>query len=152
MPPLKKSIYIFATLFLLAFLSACTPTPPPLAEYGTPVTLALGETAQFQDSAVTLTFAEVLRDERCPSEVECEFHGPVLVRIVFEAPGVGSINLEMNPEPGLAAIGQGETTQGVAGLLVTLMSVDPYPELPEDRQDFSNYKATLLLAPDPAAP
>jgi hypothetical protein len=135
-------------IFLLCFQStACAAQPHPQSEFNTPFTLQLEQTILLPESQATLSFVEVLQDARCPTRVECETHGPVLVSLAFQQPDQDPILLDMNPEPGLAALGHGETTREVSSFVITLLSVDPYPTIPEDLNSTDHYTVKLVVAP-----
>ena len=133
-------------IIFMSFLStACAAQPPLQSEFNTPFTLQLEQTILLPESQATLSFVEVLQDMRCPTQVECETHGPVLVSLVFQQPDQDPILLDMNPEPGLAAAGRGETIREVPPFVITLLSVDPYPTVPEDLQSTDHYTVKLVV-------
>ncbi len=150
---LAPKLTLVVIFFFIWFLSpACLAQPPLQSEFDAPFTLQLEQTILLPESKATLSFVEVLQDARCPSQVECEFHGPVLVSLVFQQPEDDPIFLEMNPEPGLAAPGRGETSIEVSTFVITLLSVDPYPTVPEDLHSFAHYEVKLVVTQSSPTP
>ena len=58
----------------------------------------------------------------------------------------------MNPEPGLAVPDYGQTSIEVSTIVITLLSVDPYPITPEDLQSFDHYNVKLVVAQSSPTP
>lgn len=114
-------------------------------EFGTPFTLENGQSAFLQGVDLRITFDSVLRDGRCPSEVNCAEHGPVEIVVVVQQGDGEWVSHEMNPDPALADVGWAPTTVKYEDLTVELQAVEPYPERPEDLQTFDAYKATLVV-------
>lgn len=133
----------------LAFLVGCdgggdpagSDTPTLLNQ---PLTLSHGETQTVNDE-LQLTFQAIARDGRCPANVECAESGPVEVVVLAEMEGSLPAGLTLNPEPLWRELGRSPTMETHEGYGIILLSVDPYPQEPEDLQDTSNYTISLLV-------
>jgi hypothetical protein len=152
----------FAAFILTLFLVACqtettptsgpepqaTPTPEAAgntAELGQPFTLAVGESATIGETALTLTFEEILLDGRCPSAVNCAADGPVIAFISVRRADETPSTFEMNPDPQKARLA------GIPPNIVTLdpyeielTAVEPHPEQPEDLMNLP-YTAAFIV-------
>ena len=82
--PKRTLVAVFFFVWLLS--TACVSQPSPQSEFDVPFTLQLEQTISLPESKATISFVEVLQDARCPTRVECETHGPVLVSLVFQQP------------------------------------------------------------------
>jgi hypothetical protein len=145
----RRSLLLGITGLLLwsacALVGKPTPTPLPPVTFGESFVLGFGHTAQLPESGDRLTFTDVRQDSRCPSNVECAAHGPVVIELTFKPAAGEPLLLTMNPEPELAALGSPESQLEIGRLQLTLLSVDPYPAVPEDLGRFERYLATLLI-------
>ncbi len=111
-----------------------------VSELPTTVTVKLGEEFDITDPALTVRFAEVLQDSRCPVDVACIQAGSVTIRFsLFEPNGNQNTLVIESDHPA-------EYSHGVG---LRLVSVDPSPHSgviinPKD------YRATLEVsrAPD----
>jgi hypothetical protein len=100
------------------------PTPTPTSDIETIVNLSLNEVAIVK--GVSISFAAVTEDSRCPSDVQCIQAGIVKVS-VQTIDGMGTSTMEIKP-------GDTITTETLS---ITLLEVSPYPIstqriLPED--------------------
>ena len=139
--------YLILIFMLALVLCGCQgggaePTPVVLGE---PFTLGVGESATITERGLTLTFAEVIRDMRCPTRVLCEVDGPVEILVILQIQGSEATRYEMNPEQVLVPLGWAPHQVGYFEYLVELRSVDPHPEIPEDAVDFDDYQATFMI-------
>ena len=118
---------------------------PVQASLGEPFTLWLGESATIPERGLTLTFTEVIRDMRCPTRVLCEVDGPVEILVILQIKGSEATRYEMNPEEVLVLNGWAPHEVGYFEYVVELVSVDPYPETLEDKEDFEDYQARFII-------
>ena len=116
------------------------------AALGEPFTLGLGESATLPERGLTLTFAEVIRDARCPTRVLCAEDGPVEILVILQIQGSEATRYEMNPEEMPEASGWMPHQVAYDDYLVRLVGVDPHPELPENAVDFEDYQATFVIS------
>lgn len=136
-----------------ALSPAGTPTSPPATETPTAVpetAVSLGETfilaggqeVALDEGGLSLHFAEVLEDSRCPTDVDCFWTGQARIRITATQPGQEPIQLEFNTNPA-----PGETVdQLMAGeYTVQLLQLDPYPKSPDTPIAFADYQAQLVV-------
>jgi len=110
---------------------------------GQPFVLAGGEEATSTDGAVRLRFAQVLEDSRCPALVECFWSGRARIAVVVEPADAApaTVAFDTNPAPGTTV-----TTVRAGAYEVTLRSLDPYPQTPQDVIALRDYRATLLVS------
>jgi hypothetical protein len=105
-----------------------TPTTPGTA--GETVTLAIGETAAVPDTSLSLMFAAVSSDSRCPADVVCIQLGEAVVALDALAGG-GASRFELSTT-GSARVAQ------VGGFRIELSSLVPerHARLPIDPRDY----------------
>lgn len=106
-----------------------------------PFVLGGGQEAVLTRHDVSLRFAEVLEDSRCPALVACFWTGQARITIVAES-GDQSSTLEFNtnPAPTMTVM-----ALPVGPYSVTLQSLDPYPQSADDRIGLGDYRATLVV-------
>jgi hypothetical protein len=150
-----KTRYIALILLSFSILSACQRTDSP-AEVAATVdmefNLAPDQSAVVRDTGLTITLDSVVGDDRCPSEVECVASGPVEVSLSVqkgnETPADFTLQTftdQNGRSPNLAF--EGITNQvEVAGYLIRIVAVTPYPQNPEVKMDPSDYHVTLLVS------
>jgi hypothetical protein len=119
---------------------------PVQATLSKPFTLGPGESATIPEPGLTLTFAEVIRDVRCPTKVLCAEDGPVEILVILQIKGNEATRYEMNPEQAPEFLGWAPHQVAYHDYLVRLVSVDPHPEMPEDVADFEAYQATFVIS------
>jgi hypothetical protein len=167
--PIHKQIFL--TLLLL-LLSACqaeesqeTPTTAPARETpaapeatetpeppvsgpgpGEPFTLGIGESQTVAQISLNVTFANVVSDSRCPTEVDCVQDGPVIILVLAQQGDNPVESFEMNPEAAKAALtGIPPNIISYQGFEIELTAVDPFPRQPEDLQNLDDYTATFIV-------
>jgi len=132
-----------AKVILVAFvlptvMGACDddPTGP---NPGESFTLAVGERVTLEAVHTTVRFLAVAEDSRCPSRAQCGWagDGAVVLEIAPDAGDAAEDTLHTNPESGAGAV-------ELAGYELTLLRLDPYPEIPGDIAP-NAYRATLSL-------
>lgn len=149
--PRRASPFVLIALLSLLTTTACDPNRAREADLGTPFTLRLGQSAALADSGFDITFESVVRDGRCPALVECESHSPVIVVLTLLEPDGRQTRLEMNPEPAFAELGVAPSVTTVANIEISLLLVEPYPQVPEDLQSFDDYEVTILVTANASA-
>jgi hypothetical protein len=134
---------------LLLFVSACAiagsgcardlprPSQVPIDR---PFELRAAGSARL-DEAVTLTFAGVRSDSRCPMDVVCISAGDasVAVRLTSQAGGEVERELHTNPRSGAAA------DTAYLGYAIALVSLAPYPRSTRQIRP-GDYVATFTVA------
>lgn len=111
---------------------------------GRPFTLAAGERASISTTGVTIGFAGVVADSRCPIGVTCVWAGNAEARLTIESPGSETIRASLNTHTD-------PDNLRAFGLQVRLMEVAPHPRA-DVKIEPSDYAATLQVdLPDPAA-
>ena len=105
------------------------------------VTLGGGQEASVD--GLRVRFADVLEDSRCPASVACFWSGQARLTVVAQREGDPPTTVEFNTNP---APGQGVSSGTVGGYTVTMRSLEPYPQTPEDATPFEDYRLTLSVA------
>jgi hypothetical protein len=117
------------------------PPPPPATQppvsgkpftLGQPFSLRVGETAALAGEGLTVKFAAVLGDSRCPPDVQCIWAGNARIAIEVAQQGSGS-RLELNTF-------EGTKTVFFNSFLFNLQALSPASSAPE-----SQYVATLVV-------
>jgi len=104
----------------------------PLAAAPKSVEIAYGKSARA--CGLTITFAELIQESRCPKTVTCVWAGVGEIRIVVKK-GRKSESLKISTR---------EAQAKAFGHTLTLASLDPYPEEPGTR-DPKEYRATITV-------
>ncbi len=105
-------------------------------------TLNGGQEAVINDDNLRLRFTEVLEDSRCPTQVECFWTGQARIAVLAQPAGSPSTTADFNTNP---APGQSVKTVQVDDYTISLKSLDPYPQTPDDPIAFEDYRATMLV-------
>jgi hypothetical protein len=105
-----------------------------------PFALAGGQDAVITGDDLGIRFDEVLEDSRCPARVECFWTGQARIAIRAQDAGGPPKTLAFNTNP---APGQNVRTAQVGDYVIELVSLDPYPQTPEDAIPLEQYRATL---------
>jgi hypothetical protein len=141
-------------LLILSFVSACqAATPSPVAaKVDAEFTLAPSQSAAVEGTDLTITFRSVAGDDRCPSEVECAASGPVDVLLSVQNGDEESRDFNLQTFTDHKGIAPSVPFEGltnpieVAGYLIRIAGVIPYPEDPEITIEPSDYRVTLLVS------
>ena len=99
-----------------------------------------GQDAVITGENLRLHFDEVSEDSRCPAQVECVWTGQARIAVVVQAAGETPITVAFNTNP---APGQNAQTAQLGEYEITLLSLEPYPQTPEDAIALEQYRATL---------
>jgi hypothetical protein len=102
-----------------------------------------GQDAVITGENLRLHFDEVLEDSRCPAQVECVWTGQARIAVVVHAAASTPITVAFNTNP---APGQNAQTAQVGEYEIRLLSLEPYPQTPEDPIDLEQYRATLEVS------
>jgi hypothetical protein len=130
-----------AVIFLLALPLVCCAqaTAPPAVEVspGQEFTVKLGQTVKVKGEGISVKFASVLEDSRCPRGEQCIRQGSAKIRLEVTGGEGQPVTLELDTEPGRQEAAH-------LGYAVTLVALNPYPTVnrqaaPED------YQATLVV-------
>ena len=100
-------------------------SPPPmlLKSLDDPFELAWGQTAILPDRT-QMTFAELLRDSRCPSDVDCASNGSVMIALEFTGEQ-DTQRLELDSVTSTLRGGEKWPQVYAQGYSVALLSVSP---------------------------
>ena len=105
--------------------------------------LAGGQDAVISGEKLRLHFDEVLEDSRCPAQVDCVWTGQARIAIAAQDAGSAPITLAFNTN---SAPGQNVKTAQVGDYVITLVSLEPYPQTPDDDIPLEQYRATLEVS------
>jgi hypothetical protein len=131
---MKSKILLILSIAAI-ILTACAPSGSlPMGDN----TLAVGESVSGE--GVTVTFVQVLEDNRCPADAICVRSGEV--RVLVRATEGGS-SQDHTLTLGDMAVGDVSSIT-VGGHHFTLTEVNPYP-LASDPTDFADYTITLNI-------
>jgi hypothetical protein len=103
-------------------------------------TLNGGQEAEIQGENLSLRFAEVLEDSRCPRQVECEWAGQARIALEVQQGEADPVTVELN-----TYAYEGQQTAEVGDYTIQLRAIDPYPETPGETITFETYRATLVV-------
>ena len=103
----------------------------------------LGGGQEASVDGLRVRFTDVLEDSRCPARVACFWSGQARLTVVAQAEGDPATTVEFNTNP---APGQGVSSGRVGEYTVTMRSLEPYPQTPEDVTPFEDYRLTLSVA------
>ena len=121
------------------------------AALGEPVTLTPGQGAQYQvadtGEAIAVQFLQVLADDRCPTDVTCEWEGEARLQVAVQVGELPRRTFEMS-----TYAYSGEDWLRYAGFAIRLQEVAPYPQKQGEQIAADDYRVTLLVEPAPAAP
>ncbi len=150
-------------LLLLAFLlSACasqTPTLPPspaptLTQAPLPTTLSItldkifvlgvGQRAVLESAGLTIELQTILRDWRCPIEVECSEAGAVDLALYAWLSGLEPTRFEMTTNPIMH-----QDMIPYDAYEIRLLSIFPHPKTIEQTIPMEDYRVTFAVSLKP---
>lgn len=142
---LKQGLMGMAFITLSMMLNGCAAPPPanpaPRASLGQPVTLAIEQSVRLTDALVTISFAGVSEDSRCPTKVNCVWIGQAVLNFRVEIEGQPAQDITLStihsPDPTNIAT--------VSGFRIELTDVQPTPETPDHPISPAQYRATLIV-------
>jgi len=113
-------------------------------EIGQPFDLKIGQTAYFESSGITIRFANITEDSRCPSDVTCIWEGQVSTLVSF-SDSKSSSNFTLT----LRGSGSADNSSKKAfnGYELRLVDVQPYPTS-KQKISPSDYTARFILSKD----
>ncbi len=105
---------------------------------GQPFQLRGGQAVALVDENLTVRFAAVLEDSRCPRNVTCVWSGRARLQVVLQKGQEAESILEVNSLPGQVPV-QFQSYQ------ITLAALDPYPEEAGRTYKLSDYLMTIVV-------
>ena len=124
----------FLVFLVVAALGCGGPTEVDL---GQDFTLAIGGSATIDGTRVTITFEDVLFDNRCPNDVDCILAGDAQIQLAVTTPA-RRVVLHTHGDSTYAVVLQ----TGISQLVIQLGTLLPYPQAGEPI-DKRTYRATL---------
>jgi hypothetical protein len=107
-----------------------------------PFALAGGQEGLIASEGLRLRFSDVLEDSRCPTQVECFWTGQARIAVSVQPEGAASTTVEFNINP---APGQTVNQADVGRYSIEMLSLEPYPQTPENPIAFEDYHASLTV-------
>jgi hypothetical protein len=110
------------------------------AEFDTPFTLSIDQTASVENKKVLIEFADLTEDSRCPVNVTCVWEGQATVTLNISLNGneMGSLNLTSRAGHEKLAIAD------IEGYSIKLEKVEPPKTL--DEIELDEYIITLIIS------
>ena len=132
---------LMIALIQLTVMVACTPILYA-QELGIAFPLGLGESASIAETDLRLTFADIVRDSRCPEDVTCIVAGEAVVVLDAQSGGKrASLTFKVAP--------RGNDAQRFKTFNITIVGVEPKPQ--SDRQiDYSHYVVGVVVKLEPS--
>ena len=116
------------------------------AELDAPITLRIGQWANFTGRPLEVSFLRVLQDTRCPMNATCVHHGDAVIQLQGKS-AEGGFDVFQARLPGDAAPTDTTIAWDVwSGYRFRLLKLEPYPQAGVS-VDSSRYVATLLVRP-----
>lgn len=138
---IKAWVPALAALGLLA--AGCQVASADPLVFGLDGDFTLGGGQEASVDGLRVRFADVLEDSRCPARVACVWSGQARLTVVAQSETVPPTTVEFNTNP---APGQGVSTGQVGEYTVTMRSLEPSPQRPEDVTPLEDYRLTLSVA------
>lgn len=157
--PTMKYLVCIALLLLLActtFQPVPSPTPPPIPtplpevlETPVPITIALDQPFQLRvgqrgilgAGELTLELQTILRDWRCPSEVECSEAGAVDLALYAWLTGLEPTRFEMTTNPIMH-----QDMIPYDAYEIRLLAIFPHPKTIEETIPMEDYLVTFAVS------
>ena len=117
--------------------------PVASADPGLDRDFTLGGGQEASVDGLRVRFADVLEDSRCPARVACFWSGQARLTVVAQTDDAPPTTVEFNTNP---APGRGVSSGQVGDYPVTMRSLAPYPQTPEDATPLADYRLTLSVA------
>ena len=109
------------------------------AELGVPFELKLGQQALIDSEDIAVSFADVVGDSRCPSDVVCIWQGQATISVSVKVGGAG-------PREFMLTIGADESPSSAFGQYsVKLLGLEPYPQSSVQTEP-DDYVAALVVS------
>ena len=150
-----KTRVFFLILFVIGILTACqtaAPSTPGPAALNAEVTLSPGESAAVTGTDLTITFHSVVKDERCPSEIECAASGPVTVSLSIQQGDGKPTDFTLQTFTDLDGRSPNVQFEGVTNhaelgdYAIRIAGVTPYPQNLNTEIESSEYRVALLVS------
>ena len=128
---------------LLTF--GCTSPTVPSVDQGSPFTVGIEKSVYVPSLKLSLTFADVINDGRCPLNVYCLSAGAARIELSLLPMGSQSIRIFPYILGGVTKENNvGQRSIDTLGLRITLMQLDPYPRT-DTSFSRSDYVATIKV-------
>ncbi len=144
-PPRIEGVPIAPKDYVATFRVTPAPaTPTPVSNVTTgaldqPLTVKMFQPVEFPQAQLRVTMNGLLQESRCPKSVNCFQAGRAVMAFLLERnERIGMFELSTSPP-------DGRTRAYFQGYAVELLSVQPYPETPNDNTPAAKYLATIVV-------
>ena len=137
-----KTLNLFVFLIIATLFTACDKKNdgnPLDFQLGQPFELAFGDTADCACDMLSVTFADVLEDSRCPSDAVCFWEGRAIVQLKVDRAD-GQSTVELTSRAGHEELAR----DTLDGLVFELLEVSPYPVTTTPIEE-DDYRIELLV-------
>jgi hypothetical protein len=110
------------------------------ARLGESIQLKGGQSAEIPEQALTVHFAKVLEDSRCPKSVSCVWSGQARVALEVSQGAAVPVTLQLSTL-------LGKNSADAFNYHFELEAIDLYPQTPEQAIEFGDYTITLVVKP-----
>ena len=105
--------------------------------------LKVGQSVNIPSQNLTVTFADVTEDSRCPADVQCIQAGQATALVQVEQAGEGLGEALLTTLPGSIL---SEDSQMVGDYVVVMHSLRPYPMQADEPLEDDDYVAIVMVA------
>jgi hypothetical protein len=135
---MRRLSIVLTAILSLVLVTGASVVAAPRPTLGKEFTVRVGQTVTISGEQLSLTFAKVTEDSRCPIGVVCIWEGNAQIAVTLSTPPNAPETILLNTNPSFP------TTGTYLDYTVTLVDLKPYPRstgpIPESR-----YRATLLV-------
>lgn len=135
--------WVPAAVAVSLFAAGCQVASADPVAVGLDRDFTLGGGQQASVDGLRVRFADVLEDSRCPARVACFWSGQARLTVVAQSEGDPPTTVEFNTNP---APSQGVSSGRAGEYTLTMRSLEPYPQTPDDATPFEDYRLTLSVA------
>ncbi len=137
-----KNMMLLSVLALGLLVFSCDKNEingPANFELGEAFELPWQGTGDCECGSLSVTFADVIEDSRCPTGVECVWQGRAVVKLAVGLP-TGDTSVLLTSQAGDAKLAR----DTVGGYIIELLEVAPYPVHTEPIEE-EEYRISLLV-------
>lgn len=132
-------------LLCLLLLVSCAPLTgreaPVSITLDEPFVLAVGQEGRLESAGLTIELLEIVRDNRCPREVQCVVAGEAELAIQAWLTGTTPTRFEMNSNPMLQ-----KDMISLDDYDIRLVDIQPAPESPGKTLPMKEYAVTFVVS------
>ncbi len=122
-------------------LTVATPAVPQVS-VDRPFELTVGQEVAVADADLHLRFEHMLEDSRCPRQVTCFWAGQARLDVTIWGESTTPETKEFST---FSRPPKTTDTHTIQGFSIKLLTVEPYPDKPDQPIPADSYRATLLV-------